>query len=263
MRRDSLAQALRYLERGWSVIPMRPRDKRPLLPWLEFQQRSATPEEVQSWFRSRPDANVGIVTGTVSGLVVLDIDAAHDGFSSLARLELEHGALPRTVEAVTGSGGRHLYFAHPGGMVHNRAGIEPGIDLRGDGGCVVAPPSVHPNGRRYAWASARGPGEMPLAPLPLWLHALLAGPGALRGHPLAHWRRLVREGVDEGSRNSTAASLAGHLLWHGVDPIVVLDLLLCWNGCRCRPPLPEDELARIVESIVRLHQRNAPGAPGE
>ncbi|WP_246189466.1 primase alpha helix C-terminal domain-containing protein [Methylacidimicrobium cyclopophantes] len=75
------------------------------------------------------------------------------------------------------------------------------------------------------------------------------------GHPLAYWRRLVREGVQEGERNNTIASLTGHLLWHGVDPAVVLDLLLAWNATRCRPPLSEDEVARAVESIVRLHRR--------
>jgi hypothetical protein len=65
---------------------------------------------------------------------------------------------------------------------------------------------------------------------------------------------LVREGVAEGARNATIASLAGHLLWHGVDPEVVMDLLLAWNRARCAPPLEDDEVARVVASIVRLHQ---------
>jgi hypothetical protein len=135
--------ALEYLELGWSVIPIRHRDKRPAIRWQEFQQRRASQSEVRAWFRERPDNNVGIVTGAISGLVVLDIDPGHGGEDSLARLLREHGPLPQTVEARTGGGGRHVYFAHPGGVVRNKVGLAPGIDVRGDGGCVVAPPSVH------------------------------------------------------------------------------------------------------------------------
>jgi hypothetical protein len=72
---------------------------------------------------------------------------------------------------------------------------------------------------------------------------------------LTYWRKLVADGVTEGERNNTIASLTGHLLWHGVDPDVVLELLLCWNRVRCRPPLPDDEVIRTVDSIARLHQQ--------
>ena len=249
------AAARDYAARGWSVIPVEPRGKRPLVAWLEFQERTAGANEINAWFRRWPDANVGIVTGRRSGLVVVDVDPRHGGLESVAGLEVEHGALPLTIEAATGGGGRHLYFAHPGPTVPNRVGAAPGIDLRGDGGCVVAPPSIHPSGRRYAWAPGRGPDEAPLAPLPPWLHE---SPRAERraGHPIEHWRRLAREGVPEGERNGTLASLTGHLLWHGVDPEVAVELLLAWNRTRCRPPLPDREVASVVESIARLHARS-------
>jgi hypothetical protein len=252
--------AAAYLARGWSVIPIEPRGKRPVVAWLEYQRRLASPDEVERWFERWPDANVGIVTGALSGLVVLDVDARHGGDESLAGLEMGYAPLARTVEAATGGGGRHLYFAHPGGTVPNRIGLAPGIDLRGDGGCVVAPPSLHASGRRYAWARARAPGEAPLAPLPRWLLASGHDAGEARGHSLAHWRRLVHRGVDEGARNATLASLAGHLLWHGVDPEVVVELLHAWNHARCRPPLPDEEVLRCVDSIVHTHAR-AHGAP--
>jgi hypothetical protein len=135
----------------------------------------------------------------------------------------------------------------------NRVGLRAGIDLRGDGGCVVAPPSVHSSGRRYAWITGRSPEEVPLAPLPHWLQD--AAGATRKGHPLAHWRSLVREGVEEGQRNASLASLSGHLLKRDVDPEVVLELLLAWNRVRCRPPLDDGEVAAVVESIVRLHQR--------
>jgi len=247
--------ALDYLSRGWSVLPFREGDKRPLIAWTEYQHRRPTEAEVRAWLLEMPNANVGIVTGAVSGLIVLDIDPAHGGEESLGQIEREHGTLPRTPEVVTGSGGRHVYFAHPGGIVHNRVGILPGIDLRGDGGCVVAPPSLHQSGRRYRWAPGHEPGHCPLASFPSWLVEVVGERGERTGHPLTYWRKLVADGVTEGERNNTIASLTGHLLWHGVDPEVALELLLCWNRVRCRPPLPDDEVIRTVDSIARLHQQ--------
>jgi hypothetical protein len=248
--------ALAYAARGWSVIPMLPRGKRPLVVWREFQQRAATPGEIEQWFKRWPDANVGIVTGAVSAIVVVDVDLQHGGPASVAAAEAVRGPLPATVEAATGGGGRHLYYAHPGTTVANRVAVRPGIDVRGDGGCVVAPPSVHPSGRRYAWAAGRGPHERALAPLPVHFFAH-AGAARPVGHSRPHWRRLVREGIGKGERNSTIASLTGHLLWRGVDLDVVLELMLAWNRTHCRPPLPDDEVMQVVQSIARVHERDA------
>ncbi len=253
--------ALGYLERGWSVIPIRAHAKRPMIAWQDYQRRRATADDVHAWFARWPSANVGIVTGDVSGLVVLDVDVRHGGDETLVDLEREHGALPPTVEAVSGGGGRHLYFAHPGGHVPNKAALATGIDLRGDGGLIIAPPSAHPSGRRYRWRPGHAPDQIALAPLPGWLVEDVTPAGGRRGHPLAHWRGLVEQGVPEGRRNDSIASLAGHLLWHGVDPEVVAELLLCWNRERCRPPLPDEEVARTVDSIVRLHRQRGDERP--
>lgn len=256
-----LDAALRYARRRWSVIPMRARDKRPLIKWLEYQQRLATEEEIDAWYRRWPAANVGIVTGAISGIVVLDIDPRHGGEQSLARWETAFGPLPISIEAKSGGGGRHVYFRHPGGVTHNRVGIAAGIDLRGDGGCVVAPPSIHGSGNAYAWASGHEPEKLALAELPDWLLSLVRGDARNPGHSLEHWRRLVRESVAEGARNNTIASLSGHLLWHGVDTEVVSELLLCWNRIRCSPPLDDAEVMRTVQSISRLHQQDAAARP--
>lgn len=163
--------ALDYLKRGWSVIPVRPREKRPAIRWLEYQSRLAREDEIKRWYQHREDANVAIVTGAVSGLVVVDIDTRHGGEESLAELVRQHGPLPDTIEALTGGGGRHVYFTHPGGTLNNRVGFVPGIDLRGDGGCIVAPPSVHPSGKRYTWVKGHDPWHVKLAPMPEWLLA--------------------------------------------------------------------------------------------
>lgn len=264
MKRRSSAccrAAIRYAARGWSVVPVEPGGKRPIVPWLELQRRRASSREIEDWFAQRPDANVGIVTGAVSGLVVLDVDAGRGGGESVEVWTRSNGPLPATVEALTGGGGRHLYFRHPGVATANRVGLAMGIDLRGDGGCVVAPPSLHASGRRYAWLEGRSPDEIAPAPMPDWLLRLTHPHSGRAGHPLAHWRQLVREGVDEGARNSTLASLAGHLLWHAVDAQVVLELLLSWNRMRCRPPLPDEEVASVVSSITKLHERDPNSDP--
>jgi hypothetical protein len=234
----------------------------PAIRWEEYQQQRADAQTLGRWVRHWPLLNIGIVTGAVSGLVVLDLDRRHGGFESLAALERLYGALPETVEAETGGGGRHLYFACPPAAPRNKAGLAPGIDLRGEGGMVVAPPSLHPSGGRYRWRQGHEPGALPLAVLPHWLVRLAQDEPAGRGHPLAHWRTLVKEGVEEGRRNTTLASFAGHLLWHGVDAEVVLELMLCWNRLRCRPPLEDDEVARVVASIAHLHEDRA-GSGGD
>jgi hypothetical protein len=253
------AAALRYLSHGWSVLPVRPRDKRPLIRWEPLQEGRPSEADLADWFGRWPDANLGIVTGGISKLIVLDIDPKHGGDDTLERLERRFGRLPMTVESRTGGGGRHLYFKHPGYPVRNRAGIGQGIDLRGDGGYVVAPPSVHPTGGRYEWLPGRSPEELAPAPPPRWL---LTATGASKSRrSLGDWRKLVGEGVAQGQRNSTIASLTGHLLWHGVDPGVALELLLAWNRSRCRPPLDDAEVAQVVQSITRLHDQDSLAEP--
>lgn len=247
--------ALAYLSLGWSVVPVQPRAKRPLVRWSPLQDAPPDRDAVEHWYRRWPDANVGVVTGAVSGLVVLDVDIGHGGDESLLRLEDAQGPLEPTLESITGGGGRHLYFRHPGQEIGNKVGFREGLDLRGDGGMVVAPPSIHPSGRPYRWRECRGPGEIAPAPLPRWLRELVTGAAGHPGHPPSHWRALVREGIGKGARNATIASLAGHLLWRGVDSDVVLELMLSWNRQRCRPPLDDEEVAETVASILRTRSR--------
>jgi hypothetical protein len=243
--------ALDYGRLGWSVVPVEPRDKRSPIRWQIYQRRRPETTEIGDWFTRWPTANLAIVTGVVSALVVLDLDPRQDGEASRARLEREHGPLPETVEARTGGGGRHLYFRHPGEMVQDRVGLAPGIDLRGDGGYVVAPPSVHASGESYRWT--RSPEVFHLEPLPAWLSS--ASPIAQKGspNPLEQWPRLTQDGVAEGDRSDAVASLARHLLGNGIEPKVVLELMLCWSRVRCRPPLEIEAIAHTVERIAHRH----------
>lgn len=247
---ELLHAVLLYRKRGFSVIPIRPRDKRPLVAWEEYQRRIASQEEIRNWWSRWPRANVGIVTGEVSNVIVLDVDGA-EGEQTIKKNNL---ALPPTPCARTGGGGWHYYFRHPGGAVSNFAKKLPGLDLRGDGGLVVAPPSLHPSGRRYEWRI--GIEEAELANPPSWLLEL-AQPVAGRGlsRTVGDWRKLVGQGVTRGERNNAVAALAGHLLRRYVDPYVVLELLLVWNRVKCRPPLPDEEVAATVNSVARIEAR--------
>ena len=204
-RPSTKSAALAYLARGWSVIPIGPRSKRPLVRWAQYQRRLATAKEINAWYRRWRNANVGIVTGRISGLIVLDVDPRHFGDDTLFDMERAYGPLPHTVESITGSGGRHIYFAYPGRVTRNVDGLATGLDLKGDGGVVVAPPSVHPSGRRYEWEVSHHPDSTPLSPLPRWIHKLIWTTSVPKGHTVDHWRSLVRGGVPEGQRNNSVA----------------------------------------------------------
>jgi len=143
----------------------------------------APPDQVNAWWRRWPDANVGIATGDASGVIVIDVDPRAQGDDALEALETRHGRLPATVECRTGGGGRHLYFAAPPEPVPSTV-VAPGVEVKGEGALVVAPPSRHASGGRYEWAPGRGPEALPVAPLPAWVAALTRGPEA-GPHPLA------------------------------------------------------------------------------
>ena len=157
--------ALRYAARGRNVFPVHwPRDgvcscgrpdcsspaKHPLTPH-GLNDATTNPEQIQKWWAQWPDANIGIVTGQVSGIVVVDVDLEKDGIESWDQL-CPTGWRVQILYSVTGSGGMHLYFQAPADELKSTAGtIAPGIDTRAEGGYVVAPPSLHISGQRYAW----------------------------------------------------------------------------------------------------------------
>jgi hypothetical protein len=217
---------------------------------------SRDPRIVQRWFRGAP-YNLGIRTGAASGIVVIDVDPRHGGDETLAELERRFGALPPTWRFLTGGGGEHILFRHPGYRVQNQNGdgrLGDGLDVRGDGGYIVAPGSRHISGRYYEISVDHHPDEIALAEVPIWLAVMLRPTEKRCAAPAAMpetWRKLIAEGVAEGRRNDAVARLAGHLLRPGPkDPFLVLDVLRVWNATRCRPPLDDVELVRTVNSIA-------------
>ncbi len=164
-----LEAALEYAAKGWHVLPLhtvvavactcskralcRSAGKHPRIETgEEHEAASVDTSVIRAWWRRWPTSNIGIVTGTRSGLVVVDVDPAKGGLISLEKFTAG-GAFPKTPTVVTPSGGFHFYFKHPGGKVPCRVGLLPGIDIRGDGGLVVAPPSRHVRGV-YGWPKA-------------------------------------------------------------------------------------------------------------
>lgn len=178
-----LGAALDYAQRGWPVFPCRPQRKDPLIK-NGFKNATTDLQQIAAWWHQWPDANVAIVTGRQSGLVVLDVDPRNGGDVSLDFLETEHSALPETVESLTGGGGRHLLFEHPlSGTIKSRNGtLAPGLDIKSDGGYIIVPPSTHPSGNRYEWEVTHGPDDFPLAPLPSWLLEKLTAEKNERSH---------------------------------------------------------------------------------
>jgi len=184
---DLKRAALYYANYGWPVIPLHSMkdgrcscgrvrcDSPGKHPTTKHGPKDASRNSIQlaTWWDARPDANIGVRTGRNAGIVVIDVDPRHGGDESLAELVREHGELPATVEALTGGGGRHLVFKHPGGTIRNRSNMRPGIDVRGDGGYIVAPPSNHASGGQYRWREGHGPHETTPAEMPAWLLALV------------------------------------------------------------------------------------------
>ena len=242
-----LRTALALARKGLKVFPCLPRQKEPATEH-GCKDASADPKTIRGWWRQRPDCNIGIATGAVSGIFVVDIDGI-DAELEVRKLEAEHDALPATVESVTARG-RHLFFQMPEVPVHNSAGrIAEGIDVRGDGGYVLAPPSIHPSGRRYEWSVDCANA---FAPEPSWLLGIITKPTNGNGAsatPPSEWRALMAAGVDEGQRDNAATRLCGYFLRHHVDELLVLEMLQLWNAARCRPPLPMEDIERIVNSI--------------
>ena len=240
--------------RGLAVLPLQPRGKAPSTA-TGVKQATTDASTVDAWWTAAPTMNVGVATGSRSGIFVVDIDE-EAGEQALRELERANGELPATVEAITGKG-RHVYFRlGDGDPVGNSVSkLGPGLDIRGDEGYVVAPPSIHPSGRKYEW-SVDCAAEF--ADAPDWLHQLVAASSASgKGKPLEHWHETLTQPIPNGTRNATLAEICGKLLFHDVNLVLVRDLLICVNATRCEPPMAIEEVETIAASVARTHLRKA------
>lgn len=208
-----------------------------------LKDATTDPKKIAEWWTMWSDANVGVVTGAVSGIVVVDIDPAKGGTKTRSTIE-EHGKrkLPKTKTAKTGGDGLHLVFKHPGSEIKNSASkIGPGLDIRGDGGYIVAAPSVHASGKKYQWLDGAE-----LIDAPQWLVDL-----AQKTAPARKVTGPVGDSIPDGQRDDTLTSLAGSMRRRGMGVEEIYAALLVTNENRCDPPLPTDDVRKIAESVSR------------
>ncbi len=228
------AAAVDYRQGGWCPIPIKKGSKQTALARLApYLDRPATLEELRSWAWS----GVGIVTGRVSSVLVLDVDGP-EGAAELKK----HGH-PITPMVRTAGGGLHLYFKHPEHDVRTGIRVAPGLDVKASGGYVVAPPSVGANGKPYEWIVSTEEAE--LADPPGWLMALLE-----RERPKGPVGP-VGEQIPKGSRNKDLASFAGTMRRRGMGEAEIVAALQVANERRCSPPLEAEEVEKIASSVAR------------
>ena len=259
-RPEPLTAALRYAARGWSVLPLysivngrctcgksnciSPGKH----PRTEHGGKEATTdtEQLRAWWKRWPDANIGIATGLISGFVAIDVDPRNNGHLNLAELEQQYGSLPPTPEAQTGGGGRHILLAYPDGTPAWKKALTDGVDIKADGGYIVAPPSGHASGQRYEWDVLCHPDDTEIAECPSWVLDLLRKPqDGTRGAP------TVVDAITSGQRNNTLVSLAGSMRRRGLTTEEILPGLQAVNARRCKPPLDDSEVRKIAESVER------------
>ena len=233
--------AIEYVDSGWSILPVKPEDKRPYMTnWLQYNHTRASKEMAVNWFKQLSGAGIGVVTGKISNMVLLDVESYCP--TPIDELLKKY---PTQMISRTGSGGYHLFYQYPQNVskISNRVGIFEGADLRADGGFIVLPPTIHPNGNRYEWIKKGPLGAFPLSLLDLKSTPTTQNEG---------WITEALRGVSEGGRNDTCARLAGYFFKKGMTYDIVEALILDWNE-RNDPPLPMREVKTTLKSIERSH----------
>lgn len=258
--------ALHYIRLGWHVLPVHgikdgrctcgnagcsSPGKHPMTA-SGVKDASADEKQILEWWTRWPNANVAIATGP-SGLLVLDVDPKNGGEDGLKQLLRKEGeGILATLRVKTGSGGLHAYYKRSLPLRNSAGTLGPGLDTRGEGGFVVAPPSQHYSGNEYTWAQGQFPGETPLIEVPAGLADKLLAPHV--GPTPAVGGLII-----EGGRNQALTRMAGAQQRQGMPREAILKALLETNRISCRPPLPEREVYNIVDSITRYKPTRTAG----
>ena len=255
---DLVDYAQKYWDLELMVIPLQ--GKKALIPWEQYQDKRPTNNYIQKNFLNS-NCNIAILTGKISNVIVLDIDSQES-------YETTKSLLPLDTPICKTTQGYHYYFRYEPGYNNmtraltnalrkyfNNQNIK--VDLRADGGYVVAPPSIHPESKKeYEWINDIV--EYTIQPMPQWLKDVIASskniavPDLINEAPKDWIDSLLEKGVSEGSRNDTAARISGYLFNKGLSKTTVLLILNDWNK-KNSPALPEKELKTIIESIYKKH----------
>lgn len=238
--------ALWYAQSGFRVFPLAPKAKRPITK-NGFKDATSDPQTVQEWWKMYPDANIGFVTG--NGLMVVDVDMhGKDGKQSIKQWEDKNGPLPmNTWLSKTGGGGAHAFFK-VNQKIGNKKDVLPGVDIRGDGGYIVAPPSIHESGNLYEWVQ-EPKGDPAMAPdnlirLCTWDHSGSQAEG-----------QQVGDIIPEGNRTDYLFKRACSMQEKGYTDEAIRAAILAENMARCSPPLTDKELEREVLGALKRYQK--------
>jgi hypothetical protein len=242
--------ALAYAAKGFHVFPLVAGQKRPLIP-NGFHGATTDAAQISAWWAEYPNANIGCVPGP-SGYVVIDLDGP-DAETEAVSL----GLTAPTLSVATGrdGGGRHLYYLRPDGHVPNGK-LAPHIDVRGDAGYVILPPSRHPSGALYRWVDRTPPTDLPAALIPRILGAAptpSAAPDGPTPHRAADIPTLER--ITDGERTASIVSYIGRLLAKNLPVPEIESLVLALNARTCDPPLTESKVRSTVQSMAATHLR--------
>ncbi len=238
--------------------------KHPRGKWRGRCVNAATPDIVEREFERAPDSNVGIVTGAVSRVIVIDVDSDEGRRALENAWGLKEGQLPLAPTVKTGGGGWHIYARWPGVERAPRTGVRilPGVDIRAEGAFVVAPPSLHSSGTAYEWLPGRSLDEVEIpdidfTPFLQDQRGARAAESISPGEPTTWFDTALLQGTPPGGRNDMAARLAGRYFSLGLSRPEAKVLLDAWNS-RSASPLDEAELTTVIDSILHREEGSLP-----
>lgn len=237
--------ALQYAGMGFAVFPIKPRDKTPLTSH-GFKDATTNKDMISSWWDKYPDANIAVATGSRSGgLVVIDLDRREDkgidGYETLIDWQKEHGNLPDTWQSITGGGGYHLFY-RDSAINRSRAKLYPGVDVRGEDGYVVVPPSIHSSGNCYTWEIGPGDGVGITQADNTVMDFLM---GSVPEEKEQH-RFKMADTIPEGERHKALIALIGSEKARGIGNDAIRQTVRSENQEKCIPPLTDIELEKEI-----------------
>lgn len=249
-------RAQTYLQRGWSILPIKNGTKIPAISsWKKYQTQHATEAEVKAWLMIDPDMGWALVCGKVSGVIAVDVDAKNGGIETAKTLNL-----PATLVSNTGGGGNHYLYKWRQNLVAPKVGIYTGIDVRSDASYIVLPETVHASGNKYEWALDE---DTPLADAPSWLEKSSVESAE---KVATDWDKMFSEKNMKGMRNATAAKMAGKILYETSPELwdtLGVGYFRTWNRDFNQPKLSDGELSSVWKSIRKSHMRNNPAPADE
>lgn len=236
--------ALKYAQKGLSVFPCVPNEKRPATS-NGFKSASMDQQQITDWWAMNPNYNIGLPTGEIMWVLDVDVHGSNEGIEQLKEWEMNYGQI-QTTTIKTPTGGLHYYFSGKQFLpASSTSKLAPQIDIKATGGYVLAPPSIHPNGGTYEVLNSQ-----PIAEAPTWLKTLIGNSDGQKYRKLSsdEWGELL-SGVNVGERNNTLARLAGRYLYK-LGSHETYEILKIWNA-NLTNPLSRNELDKTFSSILK------------